>query len=355
MVIDEVVINNEQQKVLIVDDEEPVRKVIRRRLTREGYYCVEARSAFEALDRVRENKPQLVLLDIMMPGRSGLDILPEIVVSSPTTAVIMATAVIEAQTIIECMKNGAQDYITKPFDLEQLVESVTKVLQMKRLELQIREYQQDLEHTVEEQRKEIRKLFMNSIEALVYALEAKDKYTAGHSRRVANIALSVGGELGLSQDELDDLRWGALLHDVGKIAIDPSIQNKPGRLTPGEYKHMMTHALVGVGIVKPVASQAVIEIIAHHHDHYDGTGLDQTTKGEEIPLGARIVAVADSFDAMTSDRPYRVAMSTNQAMAEIERCTGTQFDPVVAISFAKTIVNAGLWGNLLSDSRLESK
>ena len=245
----------------------------------------------------------------------------------------MVTAVIEAQTIIECMKNGAQDYITKPFDLEQLTQTVTKVLEMKRLELQIREYQRHLEHTVEEQRKEIRKLFMSSIEALVYALEAKDKYTAGHSRRVTNIALSVGGELSLSRDELDDLRWGALLHDVGKIAVDPSIQNKPNRLTPREYRHMMTHALVGAGIVKPVASQAVIEIIAHHHDHYDGTGLDQTIKGEKIPLGARIVAVADGFDAMTSDRPYRAAMSPDQAIAEINRCTSTQFDPIVVASF----------------------
>lgn len=339
----------QEHRILIVDDEQLVRKIIRRRLMRQGYQCYEAGSALEAMDRIKANQPQLILLDIMMPGKTGLELLPEIRASYPDTAVIMATAVIDARTIIDCMRGGAQDYITKPFDLEQVVQSVGKVLEMKRLELEIKEYQERLEHTVDEQKQQIRKLFMSSIESLVYALEAKDRYTAGHSRRVTSIAVSIGEELGLPQYELDDLRWGALLHDVGKIAVDPMIQNKPDRLTPGEYRHMMTHALVGAGIVKPVASPSVIEIIAHHHEHYDGTGLDQTTRGEEIPLGARIVAVADSFDAMTSDRPYRSAMSVDQGMAEIKRCAGSQFDPIVVAAFPKAMRNAGVQEDLVSD------
>jgi HD-GYP domain-containing protein (c-di-GMP phosphodiesterase class II) len=132
---------------------------------------------------------------------------------------------------------------------------------------------------------------------------------------------------------LEDLRWGSLLHDVGKIAVDQFIQNKPGKLTPAEYEHIMIHAQVGAGIVKPVVNENVVAIVEHHHDHYDGTGLHQTTTGEGIPLGARILAVADAFDAMTSDRPYRPAITETDARQEIQRCLGTQFDPNVAKVF----------------------
>jgi len=327
------VINAEEHKIMIVDDEGLVRRAIKKRLMKEGYVCYEADNAPDALSKIHDDRPNLVLLDVKMPGRTGLEILPEIINLYPDTAVIMATAVVESEVIIECMRGGAQDYITKPFDLDQVVQSVEKALEMKRLEHQIREYQQQLEHTVEEQRGRIREIFMGSIESLVYALEAKDKYTAGHSRRVTAFAISIGEKLGLSASDLDDLRWAALLHDVGKIAIDPSIQNKPDRLTPEEYRHMMTHALVGAGIAKPVSSPEIINMIAHHHDRFDGTGYNQGVFGEKIPLGARIIAVADSFDAMTSDRPYRKAMSDEESIAEMKRCTGTQFDPVIVDIF----------------------
>ena len=335
--------SDKDNTILIVDDEPLVREIIRRRLIKQGYLCYEAGSAGEAMDIMQANQPRLIVMDTMLPGKTGIELLPEIRASYPDTAVIMSTAVVDSRTIIDCMRGGAQDYITKPFDLEQIVQSVDKVLQMKRLELEIKEYQERLEHAVDEQKQQIRKIIMASIESLVYDLEAKDRYTAGHSRRVTHIAVSMGEELGLSPGELDDLRWGALLHDVGKIAVDAAIQNKPDRLTTGEYRHMMTHTSVGVGIVKPVASPAVIAIVAHHHDHYDGTGLDQTTRGEEIPLGARIVALADSFDAMTSDRPYRCAMSFEQSIAEVKRCAGSQFDPIVVAAFLKVVADLHVW------------
>ena len=324
-------------RVLIVDDERLVRRVIRGRLVKQGYRCYEAENAIEAMDSVKTNQPQLVLLDVMMPGKTGLELLPEIKASYPDTAVIMSTAVVDAVTIIDCMRKGAHDYITKPFDLDEVAQRVGSVLETKQLELQIKEYQERLKNTVDDQKHQIRALFVSSIESLVFALEAKDRYTAGHSRRVTDIAISIGKKMGLSQEELDDLRCGSLLHDVGKIAIDPTIQNKPDRLTTEEYRHMMSHAMAGVGIVKPVASQSVVEIIAHHHDHYDGKGLDQTTVGDQIPLGARIVTVADSFDAMTTDRPYRSAMSVCQGLDEIKRCSGSQFDPIVVAAFLQII------------------
>ena len=248
----------------------------------------------------------------------------------------MATAVAEASIAIECMKQGADDYICKPFNLDEVALSVERALEKRRLQLKIAEYRQHLEQKVEEQTGEIRKLFLGAIEALVFALEAKDKYTGGHSRRVTDIAVAIGSVLGLSEGDMEDLRWGSLLHDVGKIAVDQLIQNKQGRLTREEYEHIMIHAHVGAGIVKPVVNENVVEIIEHHHDHYDGSGLHQTAVGEDIPLGARILAVADAFDAMTSDRPYRPAMSTNEALLEIKRCAGTQFDPVIASAFLKT-------------------
>lgn len=326
---------NKRERILIVDDEAMVRRLLYQRLSREGYQCEEADSAEQALDRLRGNSTELVILDIKMPGKSGMELLPEIRAGYPDTAVMMATALTDVNIAIQCMKQGAYDYISKPFNLGEVVLSVNGVLERRRLELEIREYQQYLEQKVGEQTKEIRKVFLGAIEALAFALEAKDKYTAGHSRRVTDIAVAIGRELGLSPDDIEDLRWGGLLHDVGKIAVDQLIQNKTGELTPEEYEHIMTHAHVGAGIVKPVVNGKVVEMIEHHHNHYDGSGMNQVVIGEDIPLGARILAVADAFDAMTSDRPYRSAMSIEEALSEIMRCTGTQFDPVVAAAFLK--------------------
>jgi len=326
---------SKRERILIVDDEAMVRRLLRQKLSREGYQCEEADSAEQALDRLRGNSTELVILDIKMPGKSGMELLPEIRAAYPDTVVMMATALTDANIAIQCMKQGAYDYISKPFNLGEVMLSVNGVLERRRLELEIRKYQQYLEQKVGEQTKEIRKVFLGAIEALAFALEAKDKYTAGHSRGVTEIALAIGRELGLSPDDIEDLRWGGLLHDVGKIAVDQLIQNKTGELTPEEYEHIMIHAHVGAGIVKPVVNGKVVEMIEHHHDHYDGSGMNQVVIGEDIPLGARILAVADAFDAMTSDRPYRSAMSIGEALSEIMRCTGTQFDPVVAAAFLK--------------------
>ena len=330
------------ESILIVDDEPAIRKLLRRKLSREGYWCEEADSAAQTLDRLRGSPPELVLLDIKMPGESGIELLPEIKASYPDTAVIMASAVTEIGVAIQSMRQGADDYICKPFNLDEVALSVERALEKRRLQLKIKEYQQHLEEKVEEQTRKIRQLFLGAIEALVFALEAKDRYTVGHSRRVTEIAMAIGSELGLSADDFDDLRWGSLLHDVGKIAVDQLIQNKPGRLTPEEYEHIMTHAHVGAGIVKPVVNENVVAMIEHHHDRYDGSGLHQVVAGCDIPLAARILALADAFDAMTSNRPYRSAMSREEALAEIKRCTGTQFDPVVVTAFLKTAITKGV-------------
>ena len=330
-----------KESVLIVDDEKTVRRSLNRCLSLNGFDCEEAGNAAEALDCLQKNPADLIILDIMMPGISGKELLPQLKESFPDTAVVMATAVVDPESIVNCMKNGAQDYITKPFDVRQLVTNIQSVMEKRRLELHLKEKRQILEGKVEEQARELQKLFIDAVESLVSALEAKDKYTAGHSRRVTKMAVDTGIVLGLNGEELENLRWSALLHDIGKIGIDQSIQNKPGTLTPAEYNYILTHCSIGPGIVQPLVNDFIVESIRHHHDSYDGNGLNQTVAGKDIPLGARILAVADSFDAMTSDRPYRAAMPASEAIAEIKRCSGIQFDPSIVRAFLKTpIINS---------------
>jgi putative two-component system response regulator len=326
---------SQRETLLIVDDEDAIRRLLHQKLSREGYPCEEANNAAQALETLKTSPIAVVILDIKMPDKSGIELLPEIKSGYPDTAVIMATAVTEINVAIQCLKLGAEDYICKPFNMDEVAMAIQKALEKRRLKLEIRGYQQFLEDKVEEQTGEIRKIFLGSIEALVSALEAKDKYTGGHSRRVTEIALAVGKELGLSAQDMEDLRWGSLLHDVGKIAVNQVIQNKPDKLTLEEYEHIMTHSHIGADIVRPIVNGKIVEMIEHHHDHYNGEGLHQVIAGDDIPLGARIIAVADAFDAMISDRPYRSALPIKEAIDEVKRCAGTQFDPVVAKAFLK--------------------
>ncbi len=323
--------------ILIVDDEEIIRWVLCRKLAKEGYSCDEASDAGQAIAKLKANPSELVVLDINMPGKPGDQLLPEIRAIFPETAVIMASGVTDTNIIARCIRDGAHDYICKPFRLEEVLLSVGRSLEKRQLELQIMEYQKNIGRKFKKQLAEMRKLFLNAIETLVCTLEASDRYTAGHSQEVTSLALSIGQQLGLTAQQMDDLRWGALLHDVGKIAVDPAILNKPGKLNPSEYRHIMTHAVVGPNLVRPLVNDRVVAIISHHHDHYDGKGLDQTIAGEEIPLEARIVAVADAFNAMTSDRPYRAAMSPEAAIEEVKQHSGTQFDPVVAQALVEIV------------------
>lgn len=330
-------VTRQQETLLIVDDEAGIRRLLRQRLSREGYQCKEGDNAEQVLNTLETDSICLVILDIRMPGKSGMELLPQIKSGYPDTSVIMATAVNEMNVAVECLKLGADDYVCKPFDLDELSLAVKKALDKRHLQLEIREYQQYLEEKIEEQTGQLRKLFLSAIEALVSALEAKDKYTGGHSRRVTDVALAIGNQLGLSVQDMENLRWGSLLHDIGKIAVDPAIQNKPGKLTSEEYEHIMTHASLGAEIVKPLVNEQITQMVEHHHDHYNGAGLHQLAAGDDIPLGARILAIADAFDAMISDRPYRSAMSMTEIVEEIKRCAGMQFDPVVVAAFLNTV------------------
>ncbi len=326
-----------QESILLVDDDVSVRNLLRRELSENGYHCQEASNGQEALDKLNGNSViNLVILDIRMEGRSGLDILPEIIANHPDTAVIMATATADIDTAIKCMKQGAYDYVTKPFNREEISLYVKRALEKRRLEMEIREYRQHLEDKVTEQAGRIRASFLNTIRALVFALEAKDRYTSGHSQRVADISAAIAKELHLPQESIDKMVLAGLVHDIGKIGVKESILNKPGPLTSEEMQQVQKHPEIGERIMGPVADdEEILQIIRNHHGFFNGNGYPDALQGYQLPLGARILAVADAYEAMTSERPYRAAMTDEAACAELIRCKETQFDPEVVDAFLR--------------------
>lgn len=326
----------EKGNILIVDDEKAIRRLLHERLEGEGYRCQEAGSADQALDKMQAEPADLVLIDIKMPDKSGIELLQEIKGHYPDAIAVTATDIQDNDIAIESIRQGAYDYITKPFNLDVVVQMAKRVMDQKELKLELRDYQQHLEQKLIKQAEEIHQTFLGTMQALIFAVEATDRYTAGHSRRVCEIAKSIAKRLAFSDNEMEDLRWGSLLHDIGKIAVDQSIMNKPGKLTTAEYEHIMAHTIIGASIIQSVVkNNNIIDIIEHHHDHYNGNGFNQNVKGEDIPLLARIVAIADAYDAMTSTRPYRAALPREEALAEIEKEIGKQFDPLAANTFLK--------------------
>jgi len=332
-----------QEKILVVDDENVVRKLLCQRLSNEGYQCLEADSGDQALEILKGDQIGLVLLDIKMPGKSGTELLPEIKERYSDTAVIMITAIVDTNIAVQCMKQRAYDYIIKPFNLEEVILSVERALERRRLEIENRGYRLHLEQKVEEQARKIRDAYVNSITALAYALDAKDHYTSGHSQRVTEIAVAIARELGLPPHEIDKIRLAGLLHALGKIGVREDVLLKPGKLTAEEYQHVKSHPESAEHISRPVVEDdEVLAMIRHHHEHYDGSGYPDGHKGEQIPLGARILAVADAYNAMTSERPYRKAMSPEKALAELERNKGSQFCPKVVDAFLKVGKSLGI-------------
>lgn len=322
--------------ILIYDDERDVRQLLHQMLEGEGYHCGEAANAREALGYLRDRSVDVVLLNINMPGKFGMELLRQIKEGYPDVLVITVTVISDVNTAIESTRQGAYDYVIKPFNVDEVVNCVERAMEKRRLQLELINYQQQLEEKVEEQAEEIRDTFLGAMSALSFALEAKDSYTAGHSRRVADIAVAIGKKLSLKEDELEDLRWGSLLHDMAKIAVDELILHKNSKLTPKEYEHVMTHPIVGACIAGSIVRRKrIIEVIQYHHAHYDGGGFRQKLRGEDLPLLARIVAVADAYDAMTSTRPYRPALSREKALAIIRAEIHQQFDPLVADTFLK--------------------
>ncbi len=329
-------------RILVVDDEGGIRSLLCLSLAKLGFAYDEASNAEKALAKLAQVEYSLLLLDISMPGMSGRELLPIVKSKYPDTAIIMVTALTDTSLAIQCMKEGAYDYISKPFEFASLSSSINRALEKRRLELEVREYREHLEKKVKAQADKIRASFLNAVTSLVYALEARDTYTSGHSHRVTEAALVVANKMGVSESETEEIKLASLVHDIGKIGIKENILNKPGRLTPEEYEHIKEHPKIGGRILEPIVdNDAIISIVNHHHERYDGNGYPDKLKGEIIPLGARILAVVDSFDAMTSERPYRKALPVEKAIKELEAGKGTQFEPSIVDVFVSSITRDG--------------
>ncbi len=321
---------------LVVDDDPQVRDSLVRVIQEQGLACLATASADEALAYLSAHDGVAVLItDIRMPGTDGVALLSEVRRRHPDTAVIMVSAVADVQIAVECLKMGALDYIAKPMVIGEVQARVAKALEKRELTLQNRYYQQHLETEVRRQRARIEQLFLEGAQTLTHALEAKDAYTRGHSRRVREYAVRTAVMLGYTGDFLDNLGLGAELHDIGKIGTREAILNKPGGLTPEEFRHVAEHTVLGERILAPLAGDrpVVLHIARSHHERVDGDGFPDGLRGDGIPMEARIVCVVDAFDAMTTDRAYRDSLTAVNAFRELERCAGLQFDAAVVQAF----------------------
>lgn len=320
---------------LVVDDQPAVATTVAKWLEREGMTCHTAHSGREALDKASRNAYGLVFVDVHMPGESGLDLARQLKGRDPTLQVIIITGSTTLQTAVEALRLDADDYLIKPFDPGALLHATRRAREHRRLLLENRAYRSNLEDRVLEQAQRLERLYLSSILSLVKALEAKDPHTRGHSDRVARYALALLDRLGAADgvDALDReaLEIGGQLHDIGKIGVRGGLLRKDGPLEVAERAHIESHPTVGVEILAPLLDDpTTLDVVRHHHERWDGAGYPDGLAGEEIPLAARIAAVADTYDAMTTSRPYRAARTSAQAVAEIESEAGRQFDPRVA-------------------------
>lgn len=328
------------ERVLVVDDHPPVARTVVRWLEREGLTCDTAHTLPDARRLIARNDYDIVFADVHMPGGSGLDLAREVKEHDSTIQVIIITGSTTIETAVEALRLNADDYMVKPFEPGALRHAAERAGEHRRLLLENRSYRRTLEARVREQARRLERLYLSSIHSLVTALEAKDAHTRGHSDRVAEYAMKLLEELDTGIDP-ESMRVGARLHDIGKIGIRTDILLKDGPLDRDEVLQVHQHPSIGVQILSPLLDdQVALDVVAHHHERWDGRGYPDGLAGEAIPLAARIVAVADTYDAMTTARPYRAAATPGEAIAEILAEAGTQFDPAVVKAAARALVGS---------------
>jgi response regulator RpfG family c-di-GMP phosphodiesterase len=327
-------------RILVVDDEPEIRDVLCELLS-DRYECIPASSAEEALALIRKGRFGLIISDIMMGGMSGLEMIPHVLTDSPDTVVLMISGVQTIESTIKALRAGAFDYIMKPFDLRQVDVAVKRALEHYELRRAKQLYEAHLEELVEQRTAELDKAldsvedaYRSTLKALAHALETRDAETHGHSERVVTFSLRLGRELGLDANQLKSLEFGSLLHDIGKIGVPDAILRKPAKLTEDEWIKMREHPRHGQQILRGINFlEGAGRVVGQHHEKWDGSGYPLGLRGEEIDLNARIFAVADAFDAMTSDRVYRAGKPYEAAAEELKKWAGRQFDPQVVEAF----------------------
>ncbi len=346
-------------RILVVDDDVAIREVLAEGLESFGFAISQAGNAHDAFEQVVRGGVDLVLSDIDMPKENGLALLRRIKAHDPEVDVIMVTGVVDFETAVGTIRQGASDYVSKPFNLDEVRIVIDRTLDKRRLIRENRDYQQRLEFKVADRTRElvakndeVKRLYVeledsyeSTLSALITALDFRDNETLGHSRRVVEYAVVVAQSMHVTEPELSWIRRGAILHDVGKIGVPDSILKKPGKLDAAEWEEMKKHPEMGFRMLEHIRFlKPALDIVHCHQERWDGSGYPRGLKGDEIPLGARIFAAVDTFDAMTSDRPYRAALSIHEAREEIRRFSGIQFDPRVADAFLS--IEEGVWTDI---------
>ena len=343
-------------RILIVDDDPAVCTLLVEGLSAEGFECRAVASGAEAIKLLESERFDALISDLRMAGVSGLALLETARTKYPWMSFLIATGVDNVRVGLDAMKQGADDYILKPFRLNTVSLAVKRAIEKKRLGIEVEAYRERLGDMVLERREqlraaikgiqqtydEIQETYDETLKGLGAAMALRNHETTHHADRVAHYCLEIAKASNCTPDQLTQIKRGSYLHDIGKIGIPDAILNKPGKLTPEELTVMQTHSRIGYELVChiPFLTPAA-EIVLAHHERFDGSGYPQGLKGNDIPLGARIVAVANAFDVMVNDQPYRRAGSFEDAVAEIRRCSGTQFDSKVAALFLDWVQTHG--------------
>ncbi|MGB9716452.1 MAG: HD domain-containing phosphohydrolase [Thermodesulfovibrionales bacterium] len=328
--------NNNKEKILIIDDELIARYAVQQVL-KDRYTIFTASGGKEGLDLISKNPVDLVVLDIKMPDMDGVSVLREIKKMCPDTEVILLTAYAGVETAQSALRLGALDYLTKPFDKDDVINVIERGLKKRQDSVRMKLEHENLLRTKELLEKEIEKARENlmlyyegTIKALIRAIDAKDHYTFDHSEHVAKLSSEIADVMGFSKVMKDKLEHAAIMHDIGKIGINEQLLRKESLLTEEEHAEMRKHPEIGARIVRAVPFlEDTIDVILYHHERFDGSGYPEGLKGDKIPLSARIVSIADTIDAMMRDRPYRNALSRSQLIDELQKGAGTQFDPEI--------------------------
>lgn len=348
-------------RILVVDDEAHVRSMMGTALERQGYDVHLASGGREALDILEHNSFDLVLTDIVMQDGNGIVLLERMHARQPNLPVVMVSAIHDISVAIDSMRRGAYDYLLKPFEREHLLTTVERALEHRHALEESHSYQQNLEQVVRARTEMLRQAMEDlehsydvTLEALGDALDLKDSETEGHSKRVTAYTIALARAMGISPADIKVIARGAFLHDIGKMAIPDDILRKPGMLGPEEEHVMREHCTRGYQMLRKIPFlRGAAEIVYCHQEHFDGNGYPNGLRGDETPVGARIFAVADALDAITSDRPYRQAQNFDAARSEILRCSGSQFDPKVVEAFLK--IPNELWQELRSEITGQNK
>jgi putative nucleotidyltransferase with HDIG domain len=322
------------KKVTIVDDEPWALDVLVRAARSWEYQCQAAVSAEEALALLERQPTPTVVTDIRMPGRGGVWLVREIHRRWPDAGVIVITASNDREAVLDCLEAGADHYFLKPINLDEFYHALERSTRNCRLQRENTLYRKHLETTVRHKTGLIRQTFLSAIDSLVRTLEARDPYTTGHSLRVRRLAVKLARQLGLEQKRVRQVSLAAKLHDIGKVGVPEATLHKIGELTAEEVSQIREHPVIGERILTPMLrNRMVLGAIRGHHERFDGTGYPDGLRGQQIPLLARIITVADCFDAMTSSRAYRGALSVDEALCTLRAAAGSQFDPELVTAF----------------------